>query len=64
MHGAVQPLADLLAAELAVKLDVPGLRLTFDRLFASDLSGRARAFGSLVQAGMDADRAARLAGLS
>ena len=61
---SVQPLGDLLAAELAVKLDTPGLRLTFDRLMASDLSGRARAFGSLVQGGMDKDRAARLAGLS
>ena len=64
LHGAVQPLADLLAAELAVKLDVPGLRLTFDRLFASDLSGRARAFQSLTGGGMDKDRAAALAGLS
>ena len=40
LHGSVQPLGDLLAGELAVKLDVPGLRLTFDRLMASDLSGR------------------------
>ena len=64
LHGSVQPLGDLLAAELGDKLDVPGLRLTFDRLMASDLSGRARAFGSLVQAGMDKDRAAALAGLS
>ena len=63
LHGSVQPLADLLAGELAVKLDAPGLRLNFDRLFASDLSGRARAFGSMVQGGMDATRAARLAGL-
>ena len=64
LHGSVQPLGDLLAAELADKLAVPGLALRFDRLFASDLSGRARAFGSLVQGGMDKDRAARLAGLS
>ena len=64
LHGSVQPLDDLVAAELAVKLDVPGLRLNFDRLFASDLSGRARAFGSLVQGGIDTDRAAALAGLS
>ena len=64
LHGSVQPPGDLLAGELADKLDVPRLRLNFDRLFASDLSGRARAFGSMVQAGMDADRAARLAGLS
>ena len=64
LHGSVQPLGDLVAAELADKLDAPGLRLNFDRLFASDLSGRARAFGSLVKAGMDIDDARRLAGLS
>ena len=63
LHGSVQPLGDLLAAELADKLDVPGLRLTFDRLMASDLSGRARAFGSLVQGGIELDEARRLAGL-
>ena len=63
LHGSVQPLGDLLAAELADKLAVPGLRLTFDRLFASDLSGRARAFGSLVQGGIELDEARRLAGL-
>ncbi len=64
LHGSVQPLGDLLAVELADKLDAPGLRLTFDRLFASDLSGRARAYQSLTGGGMDADHAARLAGLS
>ena len=64
LHGSVQPLADLLAGELRAKLDVPDLRLNFNRLFASDLSGRARAYGSLVKGGMDADRAARLAGLT
>ena len=64
LHGSVQPLGDLVAAELADKLDAPDLTLKFDRLFASDLSGRARAFASLVKAGMEADRAARLAGLS
>ena len=64
LHGAVAPIAALLADELAVKLDVPGLRLSFDRLFASDLSGRARAFQSLTGGGMEAERAAELAGLS
>ena len=64
LHGSVQPLGDLVAAELAVKLDVPGLRLNFDRLMASDLSGRARALGSMVTAGMELDEARRLAGLS
>ena len=64
LHGAVQPVADLLAVELGAKLDAPGLRLGFDRLFASDLQGRARAFQSLTGGGMAADRAAELAGLS
>ena len=64
LHGSVQPLGDLLSAELTDKLDVPDLRLSFDRLFASDLSGRSRAYRSLVDADMDKDRAARLAGLS
>ena len=64
LHGAVQPVADLLAAELAVKLDTPGLALTFDRLKASDVQGRARAFQSLTGGGMDAARAAELAGLT
>ena len=63
LHGSVQPLGDLLAGELAVKLDVPGLRLTFDRLMASDLSGRARALQSMVGAGMQLDDARRLGGL-
>ena len=63
LHGSVQPLGDLLAGELAVKLDVPGLALKFDRLMASDLSGRARALGSMVQGGIELDEARRLAGL-
>ena len=64
LHGGVQPVADLVAAELGAKLDVRGLRLTFDRLFASDVQGRARAFQSLTGGGMPADRAAELAGLT
>ena len=63
LHGSVQPLGDLLAVELAGKLEALGLRLTFDRLVASDLSGRARAFQSLTGGGMELSEAARLAGL-
>ena len=63
LHGSVQPLARLLAVELASKLEVPDLALSFDGLFASDLSGRARAFQSLVGGGMDPGKAAALAGL-
>ena len=63
LHGTIQPVAAMVATELGRKLDVPGLSLSFDRLFASDLSGRARAFQSMVGAGMDPAKAAGLAGL-
>ncbi len=63
LYGTVQPLAACVAAELGAKLDAPTLTLTFDKLFASDLSGRARAFQSLVGGGMSVDQAATLAGL-
>ena len=62
LHGAVDPVARILADEFRAKLE-PGLSLEFGRLFASDISGRARAFQSLVGGSMDAERAAGLSGL-
>ena len=56
-------MARVVASELAVKLDIPGLSFDFSALFASDLSGRARAFQSMVGGGMDVGKAAALAGL-
>ena len=64
LHGSLQPLAALVAEELAGKLEAPGLTLGFDRLMASDLQGRARAFQSLTGGGLAAERAAALAGLT
>ena len=58
----VEPLAGLLAVELSRKLEVD-ISLTFKGRFAGDLAGRARAFQSLVGGGMDAAKAAGLAGL-
>ena len=63
LHTTLHPLARAVQAELRAGLNAPELSLNFDGLFASDLSGRARAFGSLVKSGMDIDRAAALAGL-
>ena len=63
LHGTVQPVAACVTAELAAKLDTPTLTLGFDKLFASDLSGRARSFQSMVNGGMPLDKAAALAGL-
>lgn len=61
LHGTIQPLGQLLMdaaddAGMAITLD-------WDALMASDIAGRARAFQSMVGAGMDVAKAARLSGL-
>ncbi len=53
----------MVESELRRVFDAPELVLNFDELFASDLSGRARAFQSMVGAGMPLPEAAALAGL-
>ena len=63
VHLAVEPMGDLVAAELAAKLDMPGLRLDFSRLMSSDLAGKARAIKGLVEAGLELPAAAAIAGL-
>ena len=62
LHLSVAPLGNLVAAELSEKLETP-VKLGFRRLYASDVQGRARAYGSLVKAEMDPERASRIAGL-
>ena len=61
LHGTVAPLAKGIEAELGPKLEP--ITLNFDGLFAADLAGRARAFGSLVKGGMAVPEAAQLSGL-
>ena len=63
LHSSISPVSRIGADELAVKLDTPGLAFDFKNLFASDLSGRARSFQSMVGGGMEVERAAALAGL-
>ena len=62
LHATIVPLARVLQDELSAKLDGE-VALSFGRLFTGDLSGRARAFQSLVNGGMDLAKAAALAGL-
>ena len=62
LHGTIQPIADQIAVECSAKLGTE-ITISFDRLFASDLSGRARAFQSMARGGMSTDKAAGLAGL-
>ena len=64
LHGSIEPLARLVEQELTDKLE-GAVRLSFRRLEAGDVTGRARAWRSLVgkDGAMDADRAAELTGL-
>lgn len=63
LHSTIQPVADIAAVELAGKLATPGLALDFAGLYAADISGRARAFAQLVQAGLPIPDAQAVAGV-
>ena len=62
LHATISPVADDVAAQIGAQL---GSEISFDfsKLQASDISGRARAFQSMVGGGMDVNKAAGLAGL-
>ena len=62
LFGVLSPLGKLVEAELQDKLE-DTVTLSWQELRASDLSGRARAFQSMVGGGMEVERAAGLAGL-
>lgn len=57
LHGTIQPLGAILSAELS-RVFQREVRLSFDRLMASDIQGRARAFQSMVAGGMSVQEAA------
>lgn len=61
LHSTVQPMAKIISAAAArINLTVT---FDFEGLFASDITGRARAFNSLVQGGMDVEQAATVTGI-
>ena len=62
LHSTIMPMARIVSEELSSKFEAD-IALGFDALFAADLSGRARAFQSLVKGGMTVEKAAALAGL-
>ena len=62
LHGSVDPVARLVAQELSEKLETD-VTLDLSSLHASDIQGRARAFQSLVSAGMPITEAAAVTGL-
>ena len=61
LFGVLSPLGRKVESELRRRLG--DVSLDCSELRASDLSGRARAFQSMVGAGMDISKAAGLAGL-
>jgi len=63
LSAAILPYAELCLSELRRALSMPGLRIGFHRLAAADVAARARAYGSLVQAGVTPESAARIAGI-
>ena len=64
LHGTLRPVARTVGDELARKLDLPEPPVfDFSALYASDLAGRAQAFGKLVTGGMAVTEALGLAGL-
>ena len=59
LHGVIAPLGKIVAAELTEKLETE-ISLDWTELRAGDIAGRARAFSTMVGAGMDPGRAAGL----
>lgn len=62
LHTTLSPIADVIEEELETKTGV-AVRLDLSAIHAADVMGRARAYGSLVNANMPADEAARVTGL-
>ena len=62
LFGLVSPLGRMFAAELSEKLD-EDITLDWTELRASDIAGRARAYGTFRSGGMDVNSAALQAGL-
>ena len=61
LHQTLNPLARRIEAEVSLKLN--RVSITFPDIYAADIQARARAYKSLVDGGMDSNRAAALCGL-
>jgi len=62
LHGTLTPVSKIIAAECGRKLGVPNLAINFAELYASDVTGRARALKGLVEAGVELGEARRMVG--
>ena len=62
LHGTLSPVSKIIASECGRKLGVPELRIDFKELYASDVTGRARALKGLVESGVELNEARRMVG--
>jgi len=60
-HTTLAPMAAVIAAEVTEKTGI-ACEISLDRLFAADVTARARAYKGLVDSGVAADAAARIVG--
>ena len=63
LASTITPVSKIAVEELSAKLATPTLTLDFKELRAADIAGRARAYGVLINAGMDQAEAAEATGL-
>ena len=63
LASTITPVSKIVVEELSAKLATPTLALDFSELRAADIAGRARAYGVLINAGMDQAEAAEATGL-
>ncbi len=61
--ATINPVAAVASAEIGRVLGVPDFKLSFAALAAADIAAKARAYGVLVNAGMDEREAAAVVGL-
>ena len=59
--STLQPIAELISDELSRKLETT-VKIGFRRLQAADIQSRARAFGSMIAAGVDEQTAMAVSG--
>ena len=63
IFGSVEPLCRLVEEELSRKLESP-VKISMEHTYAADIAARSGAFSKMVQAGMDANKAAGISGLA
>ena len=63
LFSAIAPLGMIVQSELRRKFETEDITIDWTELRASDIVGRARAFKSLVESGVESDKAAALSGL-